>query len=90
MFSKNDDQLNVFSRPIKAVCLDPLFSKSKQYVTGDTSVSSPEDLSFLKIGSLFLSNSLFSMNEVYLDDINPLLYSILKVDLFIHFVGENH
>ncbi|CAF0783646.1 unnamed protein product [Adineta ricciae] len=38
LFSKNDDQLNAFSRPIKAVCLDPFFSKSKQYVTGDTSL----------------------------------------------------
>ncbi|UJR09415.1 hypothetical protein I4U23_013656 [Adineta vaga] len=38
LFSKNDDQLNVFSRPIKAVCLDPNFTKTKQYVTGDTSL----------------------------------------------------
>jgi hypothetical protein len=39
LFSKNDDQLITFSRPVKAVCLDPNFSKTKMFVTGDVSVS---------------------------------------------------
>ncbi len=39
LFNKDDDQLNTFPRPIKAVCLDPNFSKTKVYVTGDTTVS---------------------------------------------------
>jgi hypothetical protein len=39
LFTKNDDQLITFSRPVKAVCLDPNFSKTKMFVTGDTSVS---------------------------------------------------
>ena len=39
LFSKNDDQLISFSRPVKAVCLDPNFSKTKMFVTGDISVS---------------------------------------------------
>ncbi|CAF1302705.1 unnamed protein product [Adineta steineri] len=38
LFSKNEDQLHTFPRPIKAVCLDPNFSKSKQYITGDTTL----------------------------------------------------
>ncbi len=39
LFSKNDDQLITFSRPIKAVCLDPNFGKTKMFITGDTNVS---------------------------------------------------
>ncbi|CAF4220284.1 unnamed protein product, partial [Rotaria sp. Silwood2] len=38
LFSKNDDQLITFTRPIRAVCLDPNFSKTKMFVTGDTSL----------------------------------------------------
>lgn len=38
LFTKNDDQLITFSRPIKAVCLDPNFSKAKMFITGDTGV----------------------------------------------------
>ncbi|CAF1151020.1 unnamed protein product [Rotaria sordida] len=38
LLSKNDDQLITFSRPIRAVCLDPNFSKTKMFVTGDTSL----------------------------------------------------
>lgn len=38
LFSRNDDQLITFSRPVKAVCLDPNFAKTRMFVTGDTSV----------------------------------------------------
>ena len=38
LFTKNDDQLITFSRPIKAICLDPNFSKAKMFITGDTAV----------------------------------------------------
>ena len=39
LFTKNDDQLITFPRPVRAVCLDPNFSKTKMFVTGDTNVS---------------------------------------------------
>jgi WD40 repeat protein len=38
LFTKNDDQLITFPRPVKAVCLDPNFGKTKIFVTGDTSL----------------------------------------------------
>jgi hypothetical protein len=38
LFSKNDDQLITFPRPVRAVCLDPNFARTKMFVTGDTNV----------------------------------------------------
>lgn len=38
LLSKDNDQLFTFSRPVRAVCLDPNFSKTKMFVTGITNV----------------------------------------------------
>ncbi|CAF3876112.1 unnamed protein product [Rotaria magnacalcarata] len=38
LLNKTDDQLITFNRPIRAVCLDPNFARTKMFVTGDTSL----------------------------------------------------